>query len=498
MTGIWDELLGRVGQGWRFAGLFATATHDRSGVGRSSGVRLSAAVCDEDGVVVLDIDVPADDESYPALTPVLGAAYWYERTIHDLFGLVPAGHPRLAGFLLPHRQGEDYPRPGSGRRPAPIHPDPTASPVPVAGPGMFTMAFGPVRSGVVESIEYDIETPGEDVLRMGIRPYVKHRGIAARFTGMSVQDAVLLAERVEGTSSVANALAFSHAVEQIAGVQVPAAAALSRVVVAELERIANHLDVAMKLTDGAALAVATARFGVHKERVLRLQSALTGSRFGRSLVVPGGIVRPLARSGTAIRAEVDRLEPAILADARLAMSTASFIDRLRGTGPISAERATAHGALGPVGKASGFRDDARSERPYDAYDRLGLLPDPTRPDGDVLARTRVRWHEVAEAFHLVRQAVEELDELVDVGGQQLRVPLSDDRLSGRATGWAEGPGGEVLYLVELVDGRVLSCSPRPASFHNHLLYAETYAGDVFTDVVFIEAAMGVSIAGVAL
>ena len=57
---------------------------------------------------------------------------------------------------------------------------------------------------------------------------------------------------------------------------------------AELERLAGHLDVALRLADAAGLAVATARLGWHKERVLRLVSRLCGSRFGRGVVVPAG------------------------------------------------------------------------------------------------------------------------------------------------------------------------------------------------------------------
>ena len=94
----------------------------------------------------------------------------------------------------------------------------------------------------------------------------------------------LLAERVEGIASVAHALAFCHAIETIAGCQPPPAAGLVRVLHAEFERIANHLDVAVRLADAAGLAVATARFALHKERVQRLVSALCGSRFGRGVV----------------------------------------------------------------------------------------------------------------------------------------------------------------------------------------------------------------------
>ena len=52
------------------------------------------------------------------------------------------------------------------------------------------------------------------------------------------------------------------------------------------------------------------------------------------------------------------------------MGTSSFLDRLRGTGPLLPDRAREHGALGPIGKASGYSDDARLARPYDAYPLL--------------------------------------------------------------------------------------------------------------------------------
>jgi Ni,Fe-hydrogenase III large subunit len=159
----------------------------------------------------------------------------------------------------------------------------------VTGRGVFTTPFGPVRSGVLEAIEFLIETPGEDIPHLNVRPHYKHRGAAKAFEGRTVDDAVLVAERVEGIASVAHALAFSHAVETIAEITVPARAELWRVVHAELERIVNHLDVAVRLTDAAGLAAATARFGWHKETGMRLISGLCGNRFGRGVIVPGGI-----------------------------------------------------------------------------------------------------------------------------------------------------------------------------------------------------------------
>jgi Ni,Fe-hydrogenase III large subunit len=471
VSALRETLNSRIAGGDRFAGVFAAR--------RNGGITLSAQVAGPDGIDTVDTPLPPGAASYPALTPVIGAAFWYERVIHDETGIIPEGHPRLAPLVAPGRP-EDHTLPRH-----------------VAGYGMFTIAHGPVRSGVFESMEYLVETPGEAIPHLNMRIFYKHRGIAARFAGLTVSDGVLLAERTEGIASVAHALAYCHAVEAIAGCEIPPEAALVRVVHAELERIANHLDVAMRLADAAGLAVATARFALHKERVIRLVSGLCGSRFGRGVVVPGGVSALPGIPPDRVLAAIAPLEKEVAADAELVMGTSSFLDRLRGTGPLAPERAREHGALGPVGKASGYSDDARIARPYDAYARLGLEPyrEPFRGQagGDAMARLRVRFEEAARAFGLVRKALAELPER-----EQLTPRVPCDPPDGRAVGWAEAPQGEVLYDVTVEGGLIARCQPRSASFHNLVLMHEVFAGDILTDFPFIEASFGLSVAGAAL
>jgi formate hydrogenlyase subunit 5 len=461
---LWDELESRVAAGDRFAGLFARAAD-------YGPVTLSAQLATAGDVHTLEVTLPPGATRYPALTPRLGAAFWYERVIHDQFGLVPDGHPRLAPLI---RAGDPLPR----------H---------VEGYGLFTIPHGPVRSGVLESIEYLVETPGEAIPHLNMRVFYKHRGVQRRFTGLTMPDAVLLAERTEGIASVAHALAFCHAAERIAGCEPPPAAGLVRVLHAELERIANHLDVAMRLADAAGLAVATARLALHKERVMRLVSRMCGSRFGRGVVVPGGVSALPRLAPAELLTEIDRLARQVSAEAAALMGTSSFLDRLRGTGPLTPARARTHGALGPIGKAAGFADDNRLARPYDAYRTLPVPPARAHIAGDAMARLRVRWEEVDSAFGLLRLAAAELAERP---GDHLRA--SCEPADGRALGWAEAPQGEVLYDVAVADGRIAGCHPRSASFHNLVLMHEVFAGDILTDFPFIEASFGLSVAGVAL
>jgi formate hydrogenlyase subunit 5 len=173
------------------------------------------------------------------------------------------------------------------------------------------------------------------------------------------------------------------------------------------------------------------------------------------------------------------------------MTTPSFLDRLRATGPIPAAEARAHGAVGPVGRASGTGADTRLARPYGAYRTLRPRPVGDRDDGDALARQWVRVEEIAASFDLVARGLEQLAGAK--GPWSVPVPAAD----GTAVSSVESPQGELVYLLDTAGGRVANVQVRTASFHNFALFSSAFRGDIFTDFVFIEASFAVNLAGVA-
>ncbi|HEX5144085.1 MAG TPA: NADH-quinone oxidoreductase subunit D, partial [Mycobacterium sp.] len=172
----------------------------------------------------------------------------------------------------------------------------------------------------------------------------------------------------------------------------------------------------------------------------------------------------------------------------------SFLDRVRTAGPLDPKLARTHGAVGPIGRGSGYADDCRVTRPYDGYQQLAPPPVPVRAAGDAQARMQVRIAEIETAFHLARQAV---GRLPDCDTDELSVVVQPN--PGQTVGWAEAPQGEVLYLLELDDAaRISYCAPRSASFHNLMLFPSIFVGDILTDFPFNEASFGLSIAGVVM
>ena len=127
--------------------------------------------------------------------------------------------------------------------------------------------------------------------------------------------------------------------------------------------------------------------------MLRLRARLTGSRFARGMVRPGGVRFAGAGSHGDLREALDRLERELRRDRDLLLRTTSFTDRLIGTGTLDRATVEAYGGVGPVARGSGVSTDARFERPYGAYDRVGFEVI-TRDAGDAMARVEVRFGEL--------------------------------------------------------------------------------------------------------
>ncbi len=359
----------------------------------------------------------------------------------------------------------------------------------VEGLDVFVLPYGPVRSGVFEAIQFQIETGGEDVPHLQTRPFFKHRGMERRFRGLAPGRAVHVAERVAGIASAAYAIAFCEAVERALGVLAPPRAQRWRAVYAELERLACHLDVIAKQAETTALYVGQARFQILKEQVMRLRTRLTGSRFARGMIVPGGVRTEGATGLDELGRELDRLERDLRRDRHLFLDTASMIDRLIGSGRLPRQLLEDYSAVGPLARGSGLSTDARHERPYGDYRRLGLNV-VTYREGDAMARVKVRFGEISESLRLLRGSIDHLRRR----DEELSLPLPEAR-SGAAFGWAEAPQGELAIWVEIREGLVHRVHIASPSLRNWALFDHAFPNDVLTDFAFIEHSFGLTPAG---
>ena len=215
------------------------------------------------------------------------------------------------------------------------------------------------------------------------------------FAGLAPERAVHVAERVAGIATRrVRARVLSGGRARARRRRRRPRAERWRAVHAELERLACHFDVIAKEAETTALYVGQARFQILKERVTAPAGAPDRQPLRpRSRGPRRRSLRAGSRSRRAVR-RADTLERELLRDRRLFLGTAvddRSADRLRTCSPR--ELVEEYGAVGPVARGSGVSTDARHERPYGDYRRLGLRV-VTQREGDAMARVNVRFDEL--------------------------------------------------------------------------------------------------------
>jgi formate hydrogenlyase subunit 5 len=433
-------------------------------------------------------ELAEDPPSLAEIWPLMG---WYEREIMDLYGIRFRNHPEPNRLVL--RGGIAPPLAPADPLRAPPSPLPGAE-VPrtlpeIAAPDVQTLPFGPVRADVLESAEFTFFYIGEHILHYQPDLFYKHRGMEQRFQGVDARHGVILAERVSGVGSLAHALAFCQAVEAACDCIVPSRASWLRVLLAELERIYNHLHYLGHLCGTTTLKVGEAQGKLLEERAKQINARLTGSRFLRSLLIPGGLRRDLAPEGW-LSAALEALRADAAQYAQQLEASESHLDRLITTGVLTHKVAFEQGATGPVQRASDTDRDLRRDHPYAAYAEIPLAI-PVRSEGDAYARARIRIDEIDASIAMMQRV------LLLLAPGEVRVPCPPVPMA-EGLGWAESPRGTLFYAVHFgADGRLARVKIKSPSFSNWRVFPVTVHDTNMMDYAINEASFGLTIAGCA-
>ncbi len=424
--------------------------------------------------------------SVAAISPLLG---WYEREITDLFGLEFVGHPEPLPLVL-HQGAHPALPPLDPSYPEDVQMQFVSSGggLPeVESPDVQRLPFGPIRADVVESVELIFFYVGEHILHLHPQLFFKHRGMEKRFEGRTLAAGAVLAERVSGVGSFAHALAFCQAVEHAAHCIVPPRGLMLRSLLAELERLYNHLHYLGHLAHTTTLKVGEAEGKLLEERAKQIIGRLTGSRFLRSLLIPGGLRRDLDPKPW-LGAALERLRADVANYAAMLENTNSHLDRLMTTGVLSRQIAFDQGATGPIERASGLDRDLRRDHPYAAYGDLPVTV-AIRTSGDAHARAQVRIAEIETSIALIQRILLLLPDGL-VHAECVPTPRSE------GLGWAESPRGSLFYAVHIgEDGLLSRVKIKSPSFSNWRVFPFTVHDSNMMDYAINEASFGLTIAG---
>lgn len=351
----------------------------------------------------------------------------------------------------------------------------------ISSPGM-AINMGPQHPSTHGVLRLIVELDGEVV--HSCRPVIGylHRGLEKMFEARPYRHNIPFTDRLDYLASLNNNLAISQAIERIGNIAVPERAQYIRVILCELNRIASHLVfLGTFATDLGATTVFLYSFR-ERERVLDLLEAMTGARLTYNWIRAGGVPADLPEGfEEATRAFIKEFLPRLDENDRLLTGNRIFRARCEGVGVIPREMAIAYGASGPVIRGSGVPYDIRKIAPYEVYDRLEFDV-PVFPEGDVMARYKVRIEEMRQSARIIEQCFRDMPQ----GEIMTKIPKIFKPPAGEAYSRTESPRGELcFYMVSDGSTNPVRVHIRAPSFVHLSLLPELLKGVKVADVIAI-------------
>ncbi len=441
-------------------------------------------------------------DSFPSIALHVPAAALYEREIKDMFGLIPIGNPDTRPLVL-HEHWPDgvFPLRKEFELETKVkRQEKEYQFLRVQGEGICEIPVGPVHAGIIEPGHFRFSILGENIINLETRLFYTHKGIEKLAESMRLDEALLLSERIAGDESVANSSAFCQAIEKIAQVDIPKRAKKIRTIFGELERIYNHVGTLAGISTDAGFPFGAARLNILKERLMRLNESVSGSRilFGVNRI--GGVRCDVTDENKKLildtLSEISNDFDKIIT---LLKSKSSFMDRLRGTGLVPKKIAYDLGTVGIVARCVGIDVDTRHDHPYGSYylhnhktpqELIQHQIEMEKRTGDALARFEIRIQEVQDSFGIIRESL-------DLENDSLFASIPENLEPFRSSlGWAESHRGQTLHWVMIgKNNSIFRYKIRTASFCNWPVIEHAVLNDIIPDFPLVNKSLDLSYSG---
>lgn len=326
----------------------------------------------------------------------------------------------------------------------------------ITGDGAYQIPVGPVHAGIIEPGHFRFSVIGEDIENLEIRLMYKHRGIEKLCENVSADKLNLVFERVAGESSVAYSEAYALLVEKLLEIDVPKEVKITRTILLELERIYNFLDDIAGICVDVGYSYPAKKYSYLSEQIHQLCEKLSGSRFLRNSIVPGGINIDITQDKiNLIQETLNKINKRFEEIVKITLNSVSFLDRVEETGMVETEIAEKLHMTGVVGRASGIHYDVRMSFPYEMYRDIkkGLHIETL---GGVFERYKLKIEEIRDAFKFIQELLKQLK------GQQISKEKIDINLPENK---------EAIVSVETVKGELV-------------VYGKTGKGNKFERIYF--------------
>ncbi|MBU4262177.1 MAG: hydrogenase [Proteobacteria bacterium] len=419
-------------------------------------LKVMAVLRNDDGLYVTGSDVA---EAYHALTADCEKFHMFEREIAEQYGVRPNDHPWLkhVRYHANYRNredvfGNDYSQdiPGNYEY------------FPVEGDAIHEVAVGPVHAGIIEPGHFRFQCIGEEVLHLEIQLGYQHRGVEKMLLEVPRKRMPVIVEGIAGDTAIGHSLCYAQAMEALGSVAVDQGARIVRSIAHELERLANHIGDLGALSGDVAFNPPAAYFGRLRGEFLNLLMVLSGNRFGKGLVRPGGVAYTMGQEQRQLLIDkIKETKPEVEHVCDLLFTAHTVQARFDLTGTVDRETAEKLGLVGYSGRASGLAYDARVSFPTECYAELPANMN-HKTDGDVASRATVRREEIEHSFLLIETLLAKNVETESVLAGECKLAPSSFVVTIN-----EGWRGEISHcLLTDAEGGILRYKVKDPSFHN--------------------------------
>ena len=359
--------------------------------------------------------------------------------------------------------------------------------VEIAGSGPLAteemiLNIGPQHPSTHGVLRVILELDGEVITRAEPVIGYMHRAAEKLAEYRDARQVLVLMNRHDWISAFNNELGWVIAVERLAGIEVPDRAQWIRTMMAEWNRILNHL-----MFSGSyplELGAMTPIFYAFRERemIQDLMESATGARMHHSYARVGGLKDDLPAGFLKRAREVLGVTRKRIAEFEtLIMGNEIVHQRTRNVGVLPADMAVAFGCSGPVLQASGIAMDPRKDEPYEKYGEVEFQV-PIARNGDCFDRLWVLIERMKQSCDIIEQC---MDKLPPGPFRADKLPKTL-KLEGEVYVRTENPLGLMGYYV-VGDGQKepYRLKMRTSSFSNVSVIPAMLPGTLVPDLIAI-------------
>ena len=327
-----------------------------------------------------------------------------------------------------------------------------------------TINFGPTHPSTHGIFQNILKVDGEKIISSEQTVGYIHRAFEKLAERRPYNQITPITDRLNYCSSPINNIGWEMTVEKLIGVDIPKRVQYMRVIIMELARIADHLICNSVIgVDAGALTSFFYPFS-EREKIYELYEELSGARLTTNMGRIGGFERDFTPVfHEKLKSFLKTFPKAFEEFDSMLARNRIFMDRTKGAGPISAERALSYSFSGPNLRAAGVDYDVRAMNPYSSYEDFDFII-PVGVNGDTYDRFMVRQEEIRQSIRIITQAYNNLPE------GDYKADLPDFYLPPKADvynnmealiyhfkivmGETELPVGEVYHAVEGGNGEL--------------------------------------------